>query len=616
MFSQPLLASGSKSLRLAAILVAVVAVVYLPWLSVEPPASGLETTRILVAREMERSGNWIVPTQNGVTYLAKPPVGYWLTVLGSAPFGGVTVVSARFVSVMCMLALALSIGSFAKREIGEREGVLAGLCVLVTALCLDKGMHAELEAPFALLTTLAVLAGFRSVWSARHGLAWSIAAGLTLGAAVLTKGPLAMLVFLLAFAAMGVVTPSQRARVLSRGATALCIGTVIGALWLLGLLLDGGRAEDFERLVDETFKRVHDAGRTNREAWWYYGPALLASFLPATLLLPALVARRPLAPKGDERKHSLYALLFGWSVLGVIALSASQGKEARYLMPLIPGWSLLAAWAWFQPDPPPWLARWKLLLRRAGVALAWIAPPVLAYLGWRFVPTALPSIAVALGLSVGAFAVLRLASRTDRSVLAWSGGLLLLLALRVFWVAVPMAVRGAEYPIRQMGAEIASHLAPGEPLVQLGEFSSYVQLQVDHPFRLAPSLGDVPAEAALEPRARYVLARSTYLPAGQEGSWSEVGSWPYNKVRFRLLRLPEGPVLGSSSSRELPEWRADCTTGSRVGDFSTVPTGAGAGLLASPMCGSPALKPSSEKNPDRTAEDGIVEHCLPGSGPQ
>ncbi len=538
MSSQPPQGGGSKSPRVFAFLLLVFGVLYLPWLSVEPPVAGLETTRILVAREMERSGDWIVPTQNGVTYLAKPPVGYWLIVLGSAPFGGVTVVTARLVSVLCMLGLALAIGAFARRELGARVGLLAGLCVMGTAVPLDKGMHAEIEASFALFTTLSILAVFRAAWSEHRALLWSIAAGLALGGATLIKGPAAMLVFVLAFVAMAVGTRERRARVLSCGATGLAIGFVVGALWLFALYQHGAHQEDFQRLVDETFQRVTNAGRTNREAFWYYGPALLVSFLPATLLLPALCTRRPLAQAGNQREHSLLALLFGWSVLSVLALSASQGKEARYLMPVLPGWSLLAAWGWYRPDAPPWLESWKGLVRRFGAVLMWIAPPALAILGWILLPTSWPGILLALGLSIAAIVLFRLGRARPRLVLTWSAILLELLALRVYWAAVPMATRRAEYPIEEMGARIAKIVPTGEPLVQLGEFSSYVQLQVDHPFRLAPKLADVPAALVMEPPAHYVLARTSYLAPGQEGDWVEVASWPFGDSRFRLFRVP------------------------------------------------------------------------------
>jgi hypothetical protein len=120
----------------------------------------------------------------------------------------------------------------------------------------------------------------------------------------------------------------------------------------------------------------------------------------------------------------------------------------------------------------------------------------------------------------------------------WSALLLELLALRVFWAAVPMAARNAQYPIESMGGKIAAQLSPGEPLVQLGEFSSSVQLQVDHPFRLAPTLGDVPSALALDPTTRYVLARTRFLPPGQEKGWIEVAEWPFGSDSFRLMRVP------------------------------------------------------------------------------
>jgi 4-amino-4-deoxy-L-arabinose transferase-like glycosyltransferase len=531
-------ADAQRPPRVVLILLLVFAVVYLPWLAVEPPIVGLESTRILVAREMVRSGDWIVPTQNGLTYLAKPPFGYWLIAIGSALFGGVGVASARLVSALCMLALALCTALFARRELGARVGLLAGLCVLGTGLCVEKGLRAELEASFALFTSLAILSLFRAVWSDRHSARWSVVAGVALGAATLIKGPFAILVFLLALGAMAVATRTRCKRTFAHGTIALLIAVLIGSAWLAALAARGSGAADFRRLQDEVFKRVHDAGETNREPWWYYGPALLVSFLPATLLLPALIARRSPARSGDDRERSLFALLAGWSLITVIAMSASAGKEARYLIATIPGWSLLAAWAWHRPDAAPWLLGWRRALVRAGLALAWIVPPALAVAGWKTWPAGWIGTSIAAGLAVAALVLLQIGRRSARTGFLWAALLVELFALRVFWAAVPMSKKNAEYPIAQMGAGIAAHLAPGEPLVQVGEFSSYVQLQVDHPFRLAPTRADVPELLVREPHTRLVLARTRYLAPGQEGDWVEVASWPFGSSRFRLLRVP------------------------------------------------------------------------------
>jgi 4-amino-4-deoxy-L-arabinose transferase-like glycosyltransferase len=274
------------------------------------------------------------------------------------------------------------------------------------------------------------------------------------------------------------------------------------------------------------------------EPWWFYGPALLAAFLPATLLLPALFAKRSPARPDDERQTSLFGLLVGWSLLSLVALSASQGKETRYLLPTIPGWALLASWAWYRSDPMPWLASWRVFLARTGLVLAWIVPLGLAVAGWQLRPAAWPWLAIATALAFLALALLMRGRRRALAGMMWAALLFEILALRIFWASAPMANRNERYPIAAMGAEIAAHLGPGETLVQLGEYSSYIQLQVDRPFHLARSRADLEMEMAGSAQSRFILARSHDLAQGDEDGWIEVASWPFGSSTFRLLRVP------------------------------------------------------------------------------
>jgi len=528
----------TRTSRLVLCLTAVFAVLYLPWLAVEPPVIGLESTRIMVARDMVRSGDWIVPTQNGATYLAKPPLGYWMIAIGTAPLGGVGILSARAVSALFLLAIALVTALFARREAGERTGLLAGLCVLGAALCLEKGMRAEVETSFALFTTLAVLGGFRAVWSERRALAWTAGAGLALGAATLIKGPLAMLVFLLAMGGLAAATPARHALALRRSALALLVGAAVGGAWLLALAGRGAGQGEYGKLIQETFQRIHAPGPTNREPWWFYAPALLVAFLPASLLLPALWTRRSPARPGDERQQALFGMLVGWTLLSLVALSLSAGKETRYLMATIPGWAVLAAWAWHRPDPQPWLASWRRLLARTGLGLAWMLPVGLVIGAWMLRTSAASGIALAAVLALAGLAFLLRGRRTAHAGMLWAAMLLELFAVRAFWAAGPMAERNAKFPIARMGAEIAAHLEPGQPFVQVGEYNSCVQLLVDRPIRLAHSSADVGAALVQEPHTRYVLARTRYLPPGEEGELVEVASWPFGSAEYRLLRAP------------------------------------------------------------------------------
>src|SRR5262245_34100539 len=62
------------------------------------PLLGEETRRALIAREMAQRGDWIVPHQQGLPWLTKPPLQYWAIALSTSLFGGESVFAIRFPS--------------------------------------------------------------------------------------------------------------------------------------------------------------------------------------------------------------------------------------------------------------------------------------------------------------------------------------------------------------------------------------------------------------------------------------------------------------------------------------------------------------------------------------
>jgi len=531
--------------RIALWIVAVFAVLYLPWLASEPAHIGLESTRALVARDMWRSGDWIVPTQNGAVYLAKPPVGYWMFALGSLPFGEVTVVSTRLVSALSTLVLALAMALFMRRHVGASVGLWSGIALIGCALFLERGLRAEIEAPLALFTGLATLALFDTVWSER-GRAWRVVwTGVSLGLALLVKGPVAWLVFALALAGLALATPGRRKRALVGGALALVVSIVVGLAWFVPLANRVGGEASFAKFVEETFKRLHDPGATNREAIWFYVPALFAAFAPMTFLLPALVAKRSPARRDNLRETSLFALLLGWALGTTVFLSLSAGKETRYLMAVLPGWAMLAAWAWFREDRARWFDRYRAFVHTSVAIVTWTVPFAIVIAGWKMRPEALVWSIAAAAIVLAARAVAEVGLRRNATALLATGILAGLFGLRLIWAKVPMANTRDDYPVEAMGAEIQARVPAGEPLVELAEYKSDIQFAADRRFRIAANRDQIaamlaPADPSL-PRAHYVLARTKDLPEGDERGLVEVAAWPFGSVKYRLLCAPRSP---------------------------------------------------------------------------
>src|ERR1035438_6688010 len=71
-----------------------------------------------VAWEMLRSGQWLVPTEDGLPFFHKPPLFYWLTAASMQVFG-VNVAAARLAPLLGASIGAAGLYLVAKRWAGE-----------------------------------------------------------------------------------------------------------------------------------------------------------------------------------------------------------------------------------------------------------------------------------------------------------------------------------------------------------------------------------------------------------------------------------------------------------------------------------------------------------------
>lgn len=86
------------------------------------------------AREMLQTHDWIILHIDGIRYLEKPPLQYWL-VAGSYALLGVSAFAERFPLALAVAGLVLMVYFFGRRWFGERAGFYAGL-----VMCTSPGV--------------------------------------------------------------------------------------------------------------------------------------------------------------------------------------------------------------------------------------------------------------------------------------------------------------------------------------------------------------------------------------------------------------------------------------------------------------------------------------------
>jgi 4-amino-4-deoxy-L-arabinose transferase-like glycosyltransferase len=183
--------SSSRRLALGALVVLFLAV-YLG--SAFSPAlqDDVDTSHAIAAREMITRGDYVTLHINGVRYLEKAPLMYWL-VAGCYRVFGVNEAAARLPTVAAMFLLVLLGIGWGRRAFGARAGLYTGLFV---ATGVGYFLFTRVLIPEAILSLL-IAAAFYCLVSAldrpNARFAWYATYAL-LALAVLTKGLLALVI--------------------------------------------------------------------------------------------------------------------------------------------------------------------------------------------------------------------------------------------------------------------------------------------------------------------------------------------------------------------------------------------------------------------------------------
>lgn len=323
-----------------------------------------------IAREMVEGGDWLTPRFDGLRYLEKPPLYYWLTALTYALFG-FSEWGVRLWSALGALGTVLATWLLGSEAFGRRVGLLAGLLLATSLGAFLYGRVAGVDLLFTAWLALAFLGFVR--WARRGGKAPLGGFYAAVALAVLTKGALGLLLPLLVIGGFFLVTRS-RPRV---GQLGLGWGVPLVLALALPWHLLAGRANpgflSYYLVETHVVRFLSGTGAIEDEPALSTAGFLLVSLvwlLPWSLFLPsalwALAIRwRSLPP--PERSGWTLACLWAGAVLGLFSLSSF--KLEHYALPAFPPLALLIAALWTEARPG-WLLGAPLAAGGAGALLA------------------------------------------------------------------------------------------------------------------------------------------------------------------------------------------------------------------------------------------------------
>ena len=154
-----------------------------------PPSlmDDVDAVQAQIARTMLASGDWVTARLDGVLYLEKAPLIYWLMAIFYKTFGVADWV-ARLPVALASIALALLSSVFGMWAFGKRAGFYAGLCM---STCVGLFLFTRIQIPDVMLTftiTLALWAFLRALdEDERQPRLWAAILAASLGSGLLLK---------------------------------------------------------------------------------------------------------------------------------------------------------------------------------------------------------------------------------------------------------------------------------------------------------------------------------------------------------------------------------------------------------------------------------------------
>lgn len=296
------------------------------------------------AREMVASGDWITPTLNGAPRFAKPILIYWL-ISGSYLAFGVSEFTARLPSALFGTLLILMQYAFATRIFGPTVGLRAALMLLLNFEVLAIGRMVLTDMVLMFFTTLSIFSFFLAMQGEGRTKHWYWGFYIGMGLATLTKGPVGVLVPLLAVIPYLLLT--RRWREVARECRLLpgtAVFLLVAAPWYATMFLLHGAGYAASARGD-TLTRFSSVIGGHGGTILFYIPILFLGFFPWSGFLPAALVQA-LHERDEDPQRAVQFLGAVW-VLGVfIFFTLSSTRLPHYIAPLFPAAALLVAASW------------------------------------------------------------------------------------------------------------------------------------------------------------------------------------------------------------------------------------------------------------------------------
>lgn len=306
---------------------------------------GEEPRRARVAVEMLETGDWLIPRQQGLPFLSRPPLGSWPIAWAGMLQGDIDVMATRVPSLLATLLTACLVYAYGRAFMSAAGALAAGVAYATFGQILQIGRLAETEATFTLLVALSLL-----VWHYSYMRGWNSALGFSAGYAfaalgALAKGPQAPVYFAGSVVVYLLLVRRDWRTLFSLGHLVgiVSFAVVLGA-WQIPMWRELGTAAVWDVWHGDVQMRFADMSWTTIIAHLFTYPLeILGCTAPWSIFLLVYAKRSFRANLGGAVPYVVFLV----TCLAVTFPSCwlTPGARGRYFMPMYPCIALLAGLA-------------------------------------------------------------------------------------------------------------------------------------------------------------------------------------------------------------------------------------------------------------------------------
>ncbi len=312
------------------------------------------------AREMIVTGDYRTVQIDFEPFPEKPPLFFWLQVISMKIFG-INEFAARFPNVICGIISLLLLYFLGKQLYGHRFGLLWILSYGAAILPFFYFKSGMIDPWFNLF-----------IFS---GIAWFVLyldpdrekarirnvtlSALFLGLAILTKGPVALLIFLITFLVFLFMKRFRIKAKLLHMVLFFLILLVIGGSWFLGQVLNGN-GELLKDFVDYQLGLLFSESNFHRGFFGYHIVVILLGVFPASVIALKSFTKKSENTEFQKLFRQWMYILF-WVV--IVIFSIVKTKLLHYSSLAYFPLTFLAAWVWEKwIDRKLELGTWQVIL--------------------------------------------------------------------------------------------------------------------------------------------------------------------------------------------------------------------------------------------------------------